>query len=75
MSKLAKLSLPFFTVLRGSSNFEWGPEHQNAFDDLKEYIQQLPTLSSTDPGQPLILYVSTSHTTLSRALVQEKEIW
>jgi hypothetical protein len=26
MSKLAERSLPFFTVLRGSDNFQWGPE-------------------------------------------------
>jgi hypothetical protein len=26
MSKLAEQSLPFFTVLRGSDNFQWGPE-------------------------------------------------
>jgi hypothetical protein len=26
--KLAELSLPFFTVLRGFANFEWGPEKQ-----------------------------------------------
>jgi hypothetical protein len=26
--KLAELSLPFFIVLRGFTNFEWGPEKQ-----------------------------------------------
>jgi hypothetical protein len=38
MSKLAKRSLPFFAVLRGSGAFEWGPKQQKAFDDLKIYI-------------------------------------
>jgi hypothetical protein len=49
-------------------------EQQKAFDELKEHIQQLPTLSSSELDQPLILYVSASHTTVSGALVQEKEI-
>jgi hypothetical protein len=26
MSKLAEQSLPFFTILRGSENFHWGPK-------------------------------------------------
>jgi hypothetical protein len=73
MLKLVEWSLPFFKVLRGSNNFEWGPEKHKAFDNLKAYIQQLPTLSKPKSGQPLILYVSASHTAVSRALVQEKK--
>jgi hypothetical protein len=34
----------------------------------------LPTLSSPEQGQPLILYVSTTHTIVSRALVVEKKV-
>jgi hypothetical protein len=61
ISKLAKCSLPFFTILRDSRNVEWGAEQQKAFDDLKSYLEQLPTLSSPEQGQPLILYVSAMH--------------
>jgi hypothetical protein len=60
-------------VLRGSGAFEWGSEQQEAFDALKEYIQKLLTLASPQSDQPLILYVSATHTTVSRALVQERE--
>jgi hypothetical protein len=60
-------------VLRGSDSFQWGPEQQKAFDELKEHIQKLSTLSNLQPDQPLILYVSASHTTVSRVLMQEKE--
>jgi hypothetical protein len=74
IAKLAEQSLPFFTVLRGSATFEWGPEQQYAFDDLTVYFQQLIVLSSPEQGQPLILYVSASHTTVSGALVEENEI-
>jgi hypothetical protein len=73
MSKLAEWSLPFFAVLRGSDSFHWGLEQQQAFNVCKEHIQKLPTLSSVQPDQPLILYVSASHTIVSGALVQEKE--
>jgi hypothetical protein len=74
MAKIAERSLPFFKVLRGSDTFEWGPKQQEAFEALKEYIQRLPTLVSPQPDQPLILYVSVTHTAVSGALVQEREV-
>jgi hypothetical protein len=45
-----------------------------AFDALKDHIQKLPTLASLQPNQPLILYVFATHTSVSGALVQEREI-
>jgi hypothetical protein len=72
--KLAERSLPFFSVLRGSAKVEWGSEQQKAFNDLKQYLQHLPMLSSPKQGQPLILYVSTTHSLVSGALVVEKEV-
>jgi hypothetical protein len=64
MAELAERSLPFFKVLCGSGTFEWGSEQQEAFDALKDYIQNLPMLASPQPGRPLILYVSATHTTI-----------
>jgi hypothetical protein len=56
------------------AKIEWEPEQQKAFKDLKLYLQQLPTLSSPELGQPLILYVSATHSAVSGALVVEKEV-
>jgi hypothetical protein len=66
---LVEQSLPFFKVLKGSNTFEWGSEQEKAFDALKDYIQNLPTLARPQPGRPLILYVSVTHTTVNGALV------
>jgi hypothetical protein len=71
--KLAEHILPFFTVLRGSKKVDWGAEQQKAFDDLNNYLEHLPILSSPEQGQPLILYVSATHSAVSGALVVEKE--
>jgi hypothetical protein len=46
--KLVECSLPFFTVLRGSRKVDWGVEQQKAFDDLKNYLEHLPMLSSLE---------------------------
>jgi hypothetical protein len=48
ISKLAERSLPFFTVLRGSEKVDWAVEQQKAFNDLKNYLEHLPTLSSPE---------------------------
>jgi hypothetical protein len=74
MAKIAERSLPLFKVLRGSGTFEWGLAQQQAFDVIKEYIHKLPTLANPQLDQPLILYVSATHTAVSSALVQEREI-
>jgi hypothetical protein len=73
-AKIVERSLPFFKVLRGSDTFEWGTEQQEAFEGLKEYIQKLPTIASPLPDHPLILYILTTHITVSGALIQERDI-
>jgi hypothetical protein len=50
ITKLAKHSLPFFTILRGSAKVDWGLEQQNALEELKQYLEHLPTLSSLELG-------------------------
>jgi hypothetical protein len=69
MAKVTERSISFFKVLRGSDTFEWGSEQHEAFDALKDQIEKLPTLASPQPDQPLIVYVSATHTAVTRALV------
>jgi hypothetical protein len=48
ISKLAERSLPFFTILRGSAKINCGTQQQQAFDDLRHYLEHLPILSSPE---------------------------
>jgi hypothetical protein len=45
---------------------------QKAFDELKQYLIDLTTLTPPSSGAPLLLYVAASHSAVSAALVQEK---
>jgi hypothetical protein len=74
IAKLVERSLPFFTVLMGSAKMKWGLEQQKSFEDLKLYLQQLPTLSSLEQGQSLIIYVSATQSIISGGLEVEKEV-
>jgi hypothetical protein len=48
ITKLVERSLPFFSILRGSTKVDWEMEQQKAFDDLKRYLEHLPTPSSPE---------------------------
>jgi len=45
IAKLGELSLLFFKILRNVPNFQWTPECQKSFDELKIYLSSLNILS------------------------------
>jgi hypothetical protein len=71
--KLAK-KVSLFQYIAWLHKSRLGTRAEQAFDDLKHYLEHLPTLSSPKQGQPLILYISAMHSVVSRAMVVEKEI-
>jgi ribonuclease HI len=72
ISRSAERNLPFLEILKSAEVFQWDPAQQKAFEELKQYLIDLSTLTPPSPGAPLLLYVATSHSTVSAALVQEK---
>jgi hypothetical protein len=73
ISRSAERNLPFFQVLKSTKVFQWGPTQQKAFEELKQYLIELTTLTPPSSGSPLLLYVSASHVVVSTALVQDKQ--
>jgi hypothetical protein len=72
ISRSAERNLTFFEVLKSAEVFQWGPIQQKAFEELKQYLIDLTTLTPPTPGAPLLLCVAASHSAVSAALVQEK---
>jgi hypothetical protein len=73
ISRSAERNLPFFKILKSAKVFQWGPAQQKAFEELKQYLIDLTTLTPPSSGTPLLLYVVVSHVAVSAALVQEKQ--
>jgi hypothetical protein len=73
ISRSAERNLPFFEILKSVEVFQWGPAQQKAFEELKQYLIDLTTLTPPSSGTPLLLYVAASHSAVSAALVQEKQ--
>jgi hypothetical protein len=67
ISRSAERNLPFFEVLKSAEVFQWGPAQQKAFEDLKQYLIQLTTLTPPSSGAPLQLYVAAFHVAVSAA--------
>jgi hypothetical protein len=53
--------LPFFEVLKSAEVFQWGLNQQKSFEELKQYLIELATLTPPSSGTPLLLYVVASH--------------
>jgi hypothetical protein len=72
ISKVAERSLSFFKVLRVNSIFQWGAEQQQAFEDLRNYLEEAAVMSKPSPKADLQLYIAATGTTVSAILVEER---
>jgi len=61
-------------VLKGTENFHLGPEQDKAFEDLKKYLENLALMTSPSSGAQLLLYIATSSSAVSVALVEERMV-
>lgn len=68
ISKLGECALPFFK-LKKKGPFEWTPEADEAYRDLKRYLTSPPVMVALRPQEPLLLYLATTPYSGSAALV------
>jgi hypothetical protein len=73
ISRSVERNLPFFEILKSAEVFQWGLAQQKAFEELKQYLIDLKTLTPPSSGTLLLLYVAASHAAVSVTLVQEKQ--
>lgn len=64
----------FSVLLRGPrESFQWGPDQQHAFDEIKEAIATPPVLMPPRAGKPLKLYIAASDHSIGCLLSQDDE--
>ncbi|XP_020977986.1 uncharacterized protein LOC110271420 [Arachis ipaensis] len=61
----------FFQTILKNKKFQWTPECENAFAELKTILSSPPVLQRPEVGKPLYLYLSISNHSISSALVIE----
>src|SRR5436190_14870180 len=73
VSRLEQRAMPFYKLLKKQDKFQWTPEVQQAFNELKKFLTSPPVLVPPMPEEPLLLYiVATSHV-VSTAIVVERQ--
>ncbi|XP_022042126.1 uncharacterized protein LOC110944787 [Helianthus annuus] len=72
----AAKSYPFISTLHNcdkKSHFQWTPEVETAFKQMKECLIQLLTLTAPREKEPLILYLSAVEVAVGAVLMVERE--
>jgi hypothetical protein len=75
ISNLSGKAHPFSPLLKLKKDevFHWGFDQQRAFDDIKAYLSNPPTLMPPIRNKEMKLYISASDTTIGSMLAQEDE--
>jgi hypothetical protein len=66
-------TLPFFKLMKRTGKFEWTPEADKAFADLKRYLMSPPIMVAPMFREPLLLYIVATPRTASTVLVAERD--
>lgn len=73
ISHLTSTCEPLFKLLRKDQAIAWNDVCQQAFDKIKEYLQEPPTLMPPVPGRPLIMYLTVPDNSMGCVLGQHDE--
>jgi hypothetical protein len=68
---LTQLSHPLRDLVKEGTIYRWDPEHQVAFDALKEEIARSPTLAFYDQGKHHVIQTDASLKGLGAVLLQD----
>jgi hypothetical protein len=73
IARSGEKALPFFKLMKCTRKFEWTPEADKAFAELKRYLTSPPIMVTTRPHEPLLLYITATPRTASAILVAERD--
>jgi hypothetical protein len=71
IARSGEKALPFFKLMKHTGMFEWTPEANKAFIELKRYLMSPPIMVAPTFREPLLLYIAATPRTASAVLVAE----
>ncbi|XP_071700086.1 uncharacterized protein [Rutidosis leptorrhynchoides] len=75
LSRAADRALPFFQTLKGclsKKDFISMDEAEKAFQDVKAFLKEIPTLTAPIPGETLTIYLVASSEAISSVLIADR---
>jgi hypothetical protein len=73
IARRGKKALPFFKLMKCTGKFEWTPEADKAFVELKRYLTSPSIMVAPTFREPLLLYIAATPRTASAVLVTEQD--
>ncbi|CAM5076475.1 unnamed protein product [Natator depressus] len=67
----AKICRPLWSLTKRDQQWDWGPEHDEAFRKLKEAVMAAPALAYPDPAEAFYFMASHSLGAIGAVLLQE----
>ena len=58
-------------MLKANTSFQWGAEQQQAFEALRDYLENTAVMMSPSPKVELLLYIAATDSAVSAVLVEE----
>ena len=71
--KFSEISEPIRELAKDKVPFNWGPEHQSAFTQMKKEIASVPILAYYNPKKQTVLQTDASIKGLGACLLQEEK--
>jgi hypothetical protein len=73
IARSGEKALPFFKLMKCTGKFEWTPEADKAFAELKRYLTSPLIMVAPTTHEPLLLYIAATPRTASAVLVAERD--
>jgi hypothetical protein len=73
IARSGEKALPFFKLMKRTGKFEWTPEADKAFAELKRYLTSPPIMVAPTFHEPFLLYIAATPRTASAVLVAERD--
>jgi ribonuclease HI len=72
ISRLGEKGLPLYRLLRKAERFTWTPEAEEALENLKALLTNMPILVPPAAGEALLIYVAATTQVVSAVIVVER---
>ena len=73
ISRLGEKALPLYRLMKKSNKFEWTPEADATFVELKALVSTQPMLAAPIIKEPLLLYIAATGQVVTTVLTVERE--
>src|SRR6266536_3066597 len=73
ISRLGEKASPLYRLMKKSDTFEWTPEAEAAFVELKALLSTQPVLAAQVSKEPSLVYIAATGQVVSTVLTVERE--